>query len=76
MALSGKALAVGLILWQRSGVARGRTVPFCQKGAGPEGVSESAARLGIRKLQKAGLVAVVARPGRGLEVTILDAPET
>jgi hypothetical protein len=73
MTLPGKALAIGLMLWLRRGIAGRRTVHFCLGTA--EGISPKSARCAIRWLEAAGLIAVVRQPGRGLNVTILDAPE-
>jgi hypothetical protein len=71
--LPGKALAVGLCLWREAGRHRRRTVKVCQGRLGL-GVGEQAARRGLRHLAKAGLVTIGRRPGRGLEVTLLDGP--
>jgi hypothetical protein len=74
MALPGKALHVGLMLWLHSGMANRRTVHFCLARAEAEGIPTRTARRAVRALERAGLVSVVQRPGRGLEVTILDPP--
>jgi hypothetical protein len=37
-------------------------------------VGEQAARRALRSLEDAGLVTVLRKPGRGLEVTLLEAP--
>jgi DNA-binding GntR family transcriptional regulator len=37
------------------------------------GLSKKATRAAIRHLATAGLVSIVRKPGRGLEVTLLDA---
>jgi hypothetical protein len=71
--LPGKALAVGLCLWREAGRRRQQTVATCLTRAGL-GVSEYAARRALRSLEVAGLVSIRRKPGRGLEVTILDAP--
>jgi hypothetical protein len=71
--LPGKALAVGLCLWWKAGRRGRRTVKVCQERVGL-GVSEQAARRGLRQLAKAGLVTIDQLPGRGLEVTINEAP--
>src|SRR4051794_19139255 len=69
MALRGKALAIGLMLWQLRGMARRDTVLFCLTRAEAEGIPTTTARRAIRALEGAGLVAVERRPGRGLVVT-------
>jgi hypothetical protein len=74
MALPGKALAVGLILWHLRGMAGRRTVTFCLARAAADGIPTTTARRAVRALERAGLVAICRKPGRGLEVTLLDAP--
>jgi hypothetical protein len=75
LALPGKALAVGLMLWQLRGMTNRATVLFCLTRAEAEGIPTTTARRAISRLEAAGLVAVRRRPGRGLDVTILDASE-
>jgi DNA-binding IscR family transcriptional regulator len=75
MGLPGKALAVGLMLWFQSGLTRRRTVHFCLAHAATQGVPTSTARRAVRELERAGLVTVQRKPGRGLDVTLLDADE-
>src|SRR5262249_17514423 len=72
--LPGKALHVALLLWREAGCRRSRTVSLCLTSALPEGLSRQSARRGLRQLAGAGLVTVRQRPGRGLEVTLNDAP--
>jgi hypothetical protein len=74
MTLPGKALAVGLILWLQVGITGRRTVHFCLAHAAVEGIPTTTARRAIRQLEQAGLVAIRRKPGRGLEVTLLDEP--
>jgi hypothetical protein len=74
MALPGKALAVGLILWLQRGITGRCTVLFCLARATAEGIPTTTARRAARELERAGLVAIHRKPGRGLEVTILDVP--
>jgi len=71
--LPGKALALALCLWREAGFRRRCTVKLCLERAGL-GVSEQAARRALRSLEAAGLVSVERRPGRGLEVTLLEVP--
>jgi hypothetical protein len=68
--LRGSALSVGLMLWHKVGIARGQKVLFCLSQATEMGLSRQAARRGLRALQAAGLVSVMRKPGRGLEVTL------
>ena len=73
MRLPGKALAVGLMLWLQRGMSGRRTVLFCLARAAADGIPTTTARRAIRELERAGLVSIKRKPGRGLEVTILDA---
>jgi hypothetical protein len=72
MALPGRALAVGLILWRESGIRNSLTVPLQHAHLRDAGILSGAARRGMRYLEKANLVMIRRRPGRCLEVTILD----
>jgi hypothetical protein len=74
MTLPGKALAVGVMLWQLRGVTGRRTVLFCLSRAATDGIPTTTARRAVRELERAGLVTVQRKPGRGLDVTILDVP--
>jgi hypothetical protein len=68
----GKALAVALVLWKEAGCLNRRVVRLCLNGLLPMGLNKQSARRGLRNLEAAGLVEVRRRPGRGLEVTLLD----
>jgi hypothetical protein len=72
--LRGKALQVALQLWFEAGCRKSRTVRLCLSGKLPKGLNRQSARRGLRALANAGLVRIVHRPGQGLEVTLLDAP--
>jgi hypothetical protein len=74
--LPGKALHVALLLWKEAGCRRSRTVRLCLSSDLPGGLNRQSARRGLRQLAGAGLVTVRPRPGRGLEVTLNDAPAT
>jgi hypothetical protein len=74
MRLPGKALAVGLLLWLESGIKGRRTVHFCLARAVAEGIPTTTARRAMNALEAAGLVGVERKPGRGLDVKILDSP--
>jgi hypothetical protein len=74
MRLPGKSLAIGLMLWRESGCVKNRTVRFCLARAIDEGIPTTTARRAIRELERAGLVTICRKPGRGLEVTILIDP--
>src|SRR5262245_9648819 len=74
MLLPGKALAVGLRLWLLYGMTGPGTVKLCLSQCTDDGIPARTARRAIQALERAGLVSVVRKPGRGLEVTILDTP--
>jgi hypothetical protein len=75
MALPGKALALGLMVWFKCGLAGRQAVRFSLTWTAAEGIPKSTARRAIRALEQAGLVTVRPLPGRGLEVTIKDVGE-
>jgi hypothetical protein len=70
--LPGKALHVAVLLWREAGCRKSRTVAFCLSRAGELEVRQDSARRALRHLAAAGLVRVRPRPGRCLEVTLLD----
>lgn len=70
--LPGKALAVGLVLWHRAGMAGERTVRLNHSRAAGLGLGEHSSRRGLQELERAGLVSVHRELGRALEVTIRD----
>jgi hypothetical protein len=73
-ALPGKALVLGLMLWQLAGMRRVRSVTFCLSRAAKDGVPLSTARRALRALERAGLVTVERPAGYGLLVTLPDGP--
>ena len=72
--LPGKVLQVSLVLWKLAGCRNNRTVPFRLAHGAEVGVPRKSARQALRRLEAACLVVVCRRPGRALEVTLLDAP--
>jgi hypothetical protein len=70
--LPGKTLHVAVLLWKEAGCRKSRTVALCLSWAGELGVREDSARRALRHMAAAGLVRVRHRPGRCLEVTLLD----
>jgi hypothetical protein len=73
--LPGKALTLSLVLWREAGRRKNHTIKLCL-GRVDLGVKKAAARRALRRLERAELVTVHRKPGRGLEVTILEAPCT
>jgi hypothetical protein len=72
MTIRGRALAVALLIWMEVGCAGSRTIYFSIARAVTEGIPESTGRRAIRALEAVGLIAVRRKPGRGLEVTIME----
>jgi hypothetical protein len=70
--LPGKALAVGLVLWQKAGITERRTVHICQATQSELGLNKDSTRRAITELERAGLITVRRRSGRGLDVTLCD----
>ena len=70
--LPGKALHVGNVLWLLAGLNQSRTVQLSSMWLRRFGVLRDSARLGLKKLEGAGLVAVERHHGRSPKVTILD----
>ncbi len=76
IALPGKALAVALLLWREAGIRNQRTVRINLSALGAFGLPRATARRGLQSLASAKLVTVTHRPGRALEVTLLELPDT
>jgi hypothetical protein len=74
MVLPGQALAVALILWREAGIEKRLTVSLKPARLRACRILPAARRRAIRYLTAAGLIVTVSKPGRCLEVTILDAP--
>ena len=72
MALPGKALAVGLILWREVGIISDRTVFVNHSRFRKWGIKTGACRRAMTNLTNAKLISVLRPTGRNLEVTILD----
>ena len=71
--LRGKAaIVVALILWQEAGCRKSSTVTFRNCQARELRMKRQATRRGLKALEAAKLIAVQRKPGRCLEVTLLD----
>ncbi len=73
--LPGKALAVGIALWFRSGLERSPTVSLPSTLLGLFGVDRHAKARALKALEEAALVAVERGNGKNPIVTILETPE-
>jgi hypothetical protein len=72
--LPGKAFHLAVLLWHLRGLTGQKPVHLCLTHAATEGIPVSTARRAVRALECAGLITVTRRPGRGLDVTILEVP--
>jgi hypothetical protein len=70
--LPHRALHVGILLWFEAGCRKARTVTFCLARGETMGLGMDTARRALRELERAGLVTIQRRPGRGLGVTLND----
>ena len=68
----GKALHVGIVLWLLAGLRKTREVKVNLSGLKDLGVNRHAAYEGLAKLERAGLVSVIHRPGSKSKVRLLD----
>jgi hypothetical protein len=74
--LPGKALFVALWVWREAGCNKNRTIRFRLAGAPALGMHADTAKRGLQALTRAGLVTVQHRPGRALEVTLCEGPQS
>ncbi len=70
--LKGHALQIGLVLWFEAGCRSSRTVRLRHSLAAQFGCHRDTVLRAVRELELAGLISVVRRPGRSLQVTLLD----
>src|SRR5689334_6451629 len=70
--LPGKALAVGLCLWQEAGWRKTKTLHFCLSHGERLGADRHASRRALKALEGAGLVTITQRPGCCPDVTLLE----
>lgn len=73
--LSGKALAVGIVLWFRSGLERSNRVSLPTTLLVLFGIDRHAKARALESLEKASLIVVERRKGKNPVVTLLEAPE-
>jgi hypothetical protein len=71
MALPGKALEVGLILWREAGIQGRMTIALRPAPMRDCSILPDAGRRAVRQLEAAGLIAAHRPAGRSLELTIL-----
>lgn len=71
-ALPGRSLHIGVLLWQRVGCEKRRTIHFNQSEGRQFGLTVSSTRFGLRQLERAGLITIERPSGRRLVVTIQD----
>jgi hypothetical protein len=67
----GRALHVGIALWQQAGIAGSARITLSNKWLAAMGIDADAKRRALSVLEQAGLVTISRRPGRNPDVTIL-----
>lgn len=72
--IPGKALLVGLLIWREAGCVKRRTVRLCLARAAALGMHRDTAKRALQGLEEAKLISISRRPGRALDVTLLEAP--
>jgi hypothetical protein len=68
--LPGKAYTLGTILWWFYGINPTKPIKVTSKSIEEFSISEDAYRDGLNRLEAAGLVSVIRRPGQRTEVRI------
>ena len=70
--LPGKTLNVAVALWWRHGMAKGKPFKLTQTALKTMNVERDAERLGLARLEQAGLIQVERKPGQRPTISILD----
>jgi hypothetical protein len=70
--LPGKAYVLGNILWWHHGMSQGSSIKVTKRSLERFAISEDAYRDGLQRLEDAGLVSVLRRPGQRAEVRIKE----
>ena len=71
--LPGKALHVGLLLWDETMRTNCRNVYLDLNKARPFGIHKDTVRRALAQLRKAGLIHITLRPGKPSEIILIDA---
>jgi hypothetical protein len=72
--LPGKTLNVAIALWWRHGMAKGKPFKLTRSALLALNVERDAERLGLARLEQAGLIQVERKPGQRPTISILDLP--
>jgi len=72
--LPGKTINVAIALWWRHGMAKGKSFKLTQMSLKYLSVERAAASAGLVRLEQAGLIQVVPRPGQRPLISIVLAP--
>jgi len=73
-ALPGKTLNVAIAVWWRHGMAKGKPFKLTQTALRHLSVERDAASEGLARLERAGLIHVVQKPGQRPTISIVVAP--
>ena len=68
--LPGKAYTLGTLIWWLHGMSQGSSIKVTKRSLERFSISEDAYRDGLQRLESAGLVSVIRRPGQRTEVRI------
>jgi hypothetical protein len=74
--LPGKTLSLAIALWWRHGMAKGKPFKLTRTALKAMNVERDAERLGLARLEQAGLIKVERNPGQRPTISILDLPRT
>ena len=69
--LPGKAINVGLALWWLAGMSKTGVLKLTRQSQIAMNISKDAERDGLRRLQRAGLIEIAARPGQRHSIRII-----
>jgi hypothetical protein len=72
--LPGKTLNVAVALWWRHGMAKGKPFKLTQTALKAMNIERDAERLGLARLEQAGLIKVERKSGQRPTISILDLP--
>lgn len=70
--LPGKAFVLGNVLWWHHGMNQGSNIKVTRRSLERFCLSEDAYRDGLKRLEDAGLVSVIRRPGQRAEIRIRE----
>jgi hypothetical protein len=67
---------VGVVLWLEAGLAKSRNVKLNLSRLVELGITRQSAHRAVKNLEAARLISISRHPGRQLEITLVEAPDT